>query len=78
MHNAEYTQVTSLAADAPTDEAVIDALVGEGAQNYAVVVTKEIPVTAGLIARFPASVRLLVEAGTGYNNIDLQVKAWCV
>ena len=35
------------------------------------VVTKEYPVTKELFAGFPDSVKLLVEAGTGYNNIDL-------
>ncbi len=36
------------------------------------VVTKELPLSAGLIASFPESVKLIVEAGTGYNNIDLK------
>ena len=36
-----------------------------------VVITKEIPIKAGLIERFPASVRLLVEGGTGFNNVDM-------
>lgn len=36
------------------------------------VVTKEMPVTGEMLARFPQSVRLLCEAGTGYNNIDLE------
>ena len=40
-------------------------------QGADVVVTKELPVPAELLVQFPASVRLLVEAGTGYNNIDL-------
>ena len=40
-------------------------------QGADVVVTKELPVPAELLAQFPASVRLLVEAGTGYNNINL-------
>ena len=34
-------------------------------------VTKELPIGAELLARFPDSVGLLCEAGTGYNNIDL-------
>lgn len=33
--------------------------------------TKELPVPAELIAQFPDSVKLICEAGTGYNNIDL-------
>ncbi len=36
-----------------------------------VVVTKEMPLPGSLIRRFPSSVRLICEAGTGYNNIDL-------
>ena len=37
----------------------------------AAIVTKEMPVTAEMIAAFPESVKLICEAGTGYNNIDL-------
>lgn len=40
-------------------------------QGQDVVITKELPVGRELILAFPASVRLLIEAGTGYNNIDL-------
>ncbi len=44
-------------------------------QGQEVVITKEIPMGADLIASFPDSVRLICEAGTGYNNIDLQTAA---
>ncbi|MBR0374145.1 MAG: D-2-hydroxyacid dehydrogenase [Mogibacterium sp.] len=37
----------------------------------AAIVTKELPVPADLIAQFPDSVRLICEAGTGYNNIAI-------
>ena len=43
----------------------------ERIQGATVVVTKEIPVTAELLSQFPDTVKLIVEAGTGYNNIDL-------
>ncbi len=43
----------------------------ERIQGAAVVVTKELPVGAELLSQFPESVKLIVEAGTGYNNIDL-------
>ena len=43
----------------------------ERIQGARVVVTKEIPVTAELLSQFPDTVELIVEAGTGYNNIDL-------
>ena len=50
----------------PTMEDLLSSI--DGAE---VIVTKEIPVPAVLIERFPDSVKLIVEAGTGYNNIDL-------
>lgn len=40
-------------------------------QDCEIAVTKELPVPAELIAQFPDSVKLICEAGTGYNNIDL-------
>ncbi len=36
-----------------------------------VVISKELPLGGALISQFPASVELICEAGTGYNNIDL-------
>ena len=44
----------------------------ERIQGARVVVTKELPVGAELLSQFPESVKLIVEAGTGYNNIDLE------
>lgn len=52
--------------DNSTNEELIERIQGAG-----VVVTKEIPVTAELLSQFPDTVKLIVEAGTGYNNIDL-------
>ena len=43
----------------------------ERVQGAAAIVTKEMPVPAELIAQLPDSVRLICEAGTGYNNIDI-------
>lgn len=44
----------------------------ERIDGAAVVITKEMPVPAEIIQQFPDSVKLIVEAGTGYNNIDIQ------
>ena len=44
----------------------------ERVQGFSVVVTKEIPVPGDIIRQFPDSVKLICEAGTGYNNIDLE------
>ncbi len=43
----------------------------ERIQGADVVVTKEMPVSGDIIRAFPDSVRLICEAGTGYNNLDL-------
>ena len=52
--------------DDSTNKEVIERI-----QGARVVVTKELPVGADLLSQFPDSVKLIVEAGTGYNNIDL-------
>lgn len=44
----------------------------ERVQGYDVVVTKEMPVSGDIISQFPDSVKLIVEAGTGYNNLDIE------
>jgi len=36
-----------------------------------IVITKELPMGADIIRQLPASVQLICEAGTGYNNIDI-------
>ena len=43
----------------------------ERIQGFDIVVTKEMPVSGDIIRQFPKQVKLIVEAGTGYNNIDL-------
>lgn len=50
-----------------TGEQLLDRIAGAD-----VVVTKEMPVSGDLIRRFPDSVKLICEAGTGYNNLDLE------
>ena len=44
----------------------------ERIQGTDIIVTKEMPVSAEMIQSFPESVKLICEAGTGYNNIDLE------
>ena len=50
----------------PTDDEIIGR-----SQDCDVIVTKEIAISESLISRLPSSVRLICEAGTGYNNIAL-------
>ncbi len=47
----------------------------ERIRGACVVVTKELPVSAEMLRRFPDSVKLICEAGTGYNNIALDAAA---
>lgn len=58
------SDVTVYADSAP--EEILDRI-----QGACVVVTKELQVPAEMIRQFPDSVRLICEAGTGYNNIAL-------
>ena len=44
----------------------------ERIRDAAIIVTKEMPVPGELIRKFPESVKLICEAGTGYNNIDIK------
>ncbi|CAE7705063.1 hpr [Symbiodinium sp. CCMP2592] len=41
------------------------------AQNMDIVMNKEFPIPGDIIRALPPSVKLIAEAGTGYNNIDL-------
>ncbi len=47
-----------------------DILVRVQGQN--IVITKELPVGRDIISQFPPSVKVICEAGTGYNNIDVE------
>lgn len=40
-------------------------------KNQSIIITKELPLGKDLITQFPSSVKLICEAGTGYNNIDI-------
>ena len=50
------------------DSTPTPAQIAERAQGHAVVISKEVPVDVNLL---PDTVKLICEAGTGYNNIDL-------
>lgn len=52
-------------ADSKEDEII------ERVKGNTIVVSKELPLQGTLIDQFPDEVRMICEAGTGYNNIDL-------
>lgn len=61
----KLTKVTSY--EISSDEEILERVQGQN-----IVVTKEMPVSGDIIRQFPPSVELICEAGTGYNNIDIQ------
>ena len=63
--------------DRVADEVVIydetpEELILERVAGFDVVVTKEMRVSGEIIRQFPDSVQMICEAGTGYNNLDLE------
>jgi len=65
----EVTDLVRFESD-PTEEEFL-----ERVQGADIVITKEIAVPAEIISKFPDSVRLIQEAGTGFNNIALETAA---
>ena len=61
------TRIASFTRFETSSEAEIPARV----QGQDIVITKELPMGRDRILALPPSVRLMIEAGTGYNNIDL-------
>ena len=66
---ASVGEIVSFADDASA------AQLAQRAAGATVLITKEIAVPAEAIAALPDSVRLICEAGTGFNNIDLAAAA---
>lgn len=66
--NVDYSQIASevVVYDQTPEEKILERVDG-----FTVVVTKEMKVTGDIIRKFPDSVKMICEAGTGYNNINL-------
>lgn len=66
--NVDYSQIASevVIYDETSEDKILERVDG-----FTVVVTKEMKVTGDIIRKFPDSVKMICEAGTGYNNIDL-------
>lgn len=66
--NIDYKQIASevmIYDETPEDKIL------KRVQGYNIVVTKEMKVSGDIIRAFPDSVKMICEAGTGYNNLDL-------
>ena len=64
----DYNQIASdvvIYGETPEDKIL------ERVDGFTIVVTKEMKVAGDVIRQFPDSVKMICEAGTGYNNIDL-------
>lgn len=65
----DYTKIASevMVYDESAENEILDRV-----QGYDIVVTKEMKVSGDIIRAFPDSVKMICEAGTGYNNLDLE------
>ncbi|MDN6640703.1 MAG: D-2-hydroxyacid dehydrogenase [Tetragenococcus sp.] len=66
--NVDYSNIASEVV--VYDETPEDKIL-ERVEGFNIVVTKEMPVPGDIIRKFPDSVKMICEAGTGYNNIDM-------
>ncbi|WP_371371755.1 NAD(P)-dependent oxidoreductase [Sporomusa aerivorans] len=66
----DFSQLAKLAAVTKYDSSNDQDIVAK-VQDQNIVITKELPVSREIILQFPPSVKLICEAGTGYNNIDM-------
>ncbi|EJF40616.1 MAG: NAD(P)-dependent oxidoreductase [Clostridium sp.] len=66
--NVDYSKIASevVIYDETSEDKILERVNG-----FTIVVTKEMKVTGDIIRKFPDSVKMICEAGTGYNNIDL-------
>ena len=69
-HKLDFSPLSRLTTltnyDSSSNEEIITRV-----QDQTIVITKEMPVSREIILQFPPSVKLICEAGTGYNNIDI-------
>ncbi|MDD3049094.1 MAG: NAD(P)-dependent oxidoreductase [Bacilli bacterium] len=68
-HKIDFKQIAS---EVKIYESTKEAEILERVQGYDIVVTKEMKVSKEIIRKFPACVKMICEAGTGYNNLDLE------
>jgi len=67
----DFSSIADLTNLTKYDES-LEGKILERVKNQTVVITKELTLGRDLISQFPPSVKLICEAGTGYNNIDIE------
>ena len=63
---------STIASDVKCYDETDECQILERVQGFNIVVTKEMRLSRDIILDFPDSVKMICEAGTGYNNIDLE------
>jgi len=69
--DCSWSEIASVAQVDRYDDSTAEEIL-ERTKDADVIVTKELPVTADLISKLSPSVKGICEAGTGYNNIDME------
>ena len=70
-HELDLSALSAISEVVRHDSDADAAEIVKRAVGATILVTKEIPVPGEAIRAFPPSVKLIVEAGTGFNNVDL-------
>jgi glycerate dehydrogenase len=70
-HKLDYSSLSEATEFTKYDDSTNEQIL-ERVQGQDIVITKELPVGRDVISKFPASVKVICEAGTGFNNIDLE------
>lgn len=68
----DFSSITKLSTFTKYDDSSDENIV-QRVKDQTIIITKELPLSGKLISQFPSSVKLICEAGTGYNNIDIAV-----
>jgi len=66
----DFSSISGLTTFTKYDESS-DKKIVERVKDQTIIITKELPLGRNLISQFPSTVKLICEAGTGYNNIDI-------
>lgn len=66
----DFSPITKITTFTKYDESSEKKIL-ERVKDQAIIISKELPLGRDLISHFPSSVKLICEAGTGYNNIDI-------
>lgn len=67
----DFSSLDNLGKFTKFEESNNEEIIGR-VKNQNIVITKELTIDRELIEQFPPSVKLICEAGTGYNNIDIE------